>query len=103
MLSASGYWVHFLAPDSRGSQPFDIITVKDGKAMAIDCKTCASERFNISRLEDNQITAFEKWLKSGNDEPLIVIDHYGEIVFTEYSKLKSERSVKINELQKFTP
>ena len=102
-LSNAGYWVHFLAPDTRGAQPFDILAVKYGKAIAIDCKTCVSERFNISRLEDNQITAFEKWLKCGNDEPLIIIEHYGEIVFVEYSKLKNERSVKINELQKFIP
>lgn len=103
MLSDAGYWVHFLAPDIRGSQPFDIIAVKSGNAMAIDCKTCVSARFNINRLEDNQITAFEKWLKCGNDEPLIVIEHYGEIVFVEYSKLKNERSVKVDELQKFIP
>ena len=103
MLSDAGYWVHFLAPDARGAQPFDVIAAKDGKAIAIDCKTCVSERFNISRLEDNQITAFEKWLKCWNDEPLIVIEHYGDVRIVEYSTLKKERSVKVNELHKFIP
>ena len=23
LLSQKGYWVHFITPDSRGSQPFD--------------------------------------------------------------------------------
>lgn len=102
-LSDKGYWVHFLAPDARGAQPFDIIAVKNEKSIAIDCKTCVSERFSINRIEDNQISAFEKWLKCGNSEPLIVIEHYGDVVFAEYSKLKKERSVKVNELQEFIP
>lgn len=103
ILADKGYWVHFIAPNILGSQPFDIIAVKNGKAIAIDCKTCVSARFNISRLEENQIAAFEKWLKCGNSEPLIIIEHYKKIVFVEYSKLKNERTVKVDELQKFVP
>jgi Holliday junction resolvase len=103
ILAGKGYWVHFIAPDVRGSQPFDIIAAKKGMAFAIDCKTCVSTRFNISRLEENQIAAFEKWLKCGNSEPLIIIEHHKEIVLVEYSKLKNERTVKVDELQKFVP
>ena len=34
LLANRGYWVHFITPDNRGAQPFDIIAVKDGKAFA---------------------------------------------------------------------
>lgn len=99
-LSSLGYWVHFMSPDARGSQPFDVIAVKNGKALAIDCKTCVSEYFNISRMEENQIYAFEKWLRCGNSEPLVMIEHGGDIYVVEYSKLKAERSIKVNEMER---
>ena len=32
LLAQHGYWVHFITPDRTGSQPFDVIAVRDGKA-----------------------------------------------------------------------
>jgi hypothetical protein len=60
ILANHGYWVKFLDPDRTGAQPFDIIAVKSGIAYCFDCKTCVSDTFNINRLEDNQIMAFEE-------------------------------------------
>lgn len=97
LLSHNGYWVHFITPDSRGAQPFDIVAVKGGKAKAIDCKTCVNKRFTLGRLEDNQIYAFEKWLKCGNDMPLIFIKHQEKIYVVEYSDLKEKKSVQLTE------
>lgn len=95
MLSAKGYWVHFIAPDSRGAQPFDIIAVKDGKALAIDCKTCVADTFNISRLEDNQIMAFELWLRCGNEMPQVAVFHNNNIHLIPYCDLKEKKSIKL--------
>lgn len=95
ILAQNGYWVHFIVPDSRGAQPFDIIAVKDGKALAIDCKTCVADSFNISRLEDNQIMAFERWIKCGNDDPEIAIKHDNNVYLIKYSYLKKWRTIKI--------
>lgn len=97
LLSHNGYWVHFISPDSRGAQPFDIVAVKGGKAKAIDCKTCVNKRFTLARLEDNQIYAFEKWLKCGNDMPLIFIKHQEKIYVVKYSDLKEKKSVQLTE------
>ena len=96
MLSAKGYWVHFIVPDARGAQPFDIIAVKKNNAFAIDCKTCKSDIFSIRRLEDNQISAFELWLKCGNTEPLIAVKHNNLIYMLSYSELKKRRSIKLD-------
>lgn len=94
-LAESGYWVHFIVPDARGAQPFDIIAVKNGQATAIDCKTSASHRFSIRRLEDNQIMAFEKWLDCGNEMPLIVVKYDGHIYQIPYDKLKEKKSINL--------
>lgn len=94
-LAKLGYWAHFITPDTRGAQPFDIIAVKQGKALAIDCKTSAVKRFNISRLEDNQVLAFEKWIRCGNPMPIILVKYKGFIMCIEYSVLKAEKSIDL--------
>ena len=99
-LAHMGYWVHFLVPDSRGAQPFDIIAVKDGIAHAIDCKTCASSTFNISRLEDNQICAFDKWLRCQNTDPIVVVKHKDQVYPIPYTLLKEKRSIKLDDTSK---
>ena len=51
-LSKKGFWAHFINPNRNGSQPFDVIAVKDGIAYAFDCKTCVRESFSIARVEE---------------------------------------------------
>ncbi len=94
-LAQAGWWVHFLYPDARGAQPFDIIAVKNGEAMAIDCKTCSDSVFRISRLEDNQVFAFEKWLKCGNDYACIAVLHDKKIYMLEYPELKIKKKIDL--------
>ena len=88
LLAQRGYWVHFIVPDARGAQPFDIIAVKDGKAYAIDCKTSVLGRFSSTRLEDNQISAFDRWLACGNSMPYIFVKHNSKVYAVPYSELK---------------
>ena len=73
-LNRMGFWVHFITPDSAtGKQPFDVIAVKDGKAYAIDCKTCEDRYFRIGRTEDNQLLAFGKWARCGNANAFFLV------------------------------
>lgn len=97
ILSDNGYWVHFISPNETGSQPFDIIAVKDGKAYACDCKTSIKYQFSISRLEDNQIFAFEKWMSCGNNEPYVAIKWNDKIVTVPYLELKAKGKVDLRE------
>lgn len=97
LLKEQGYWVHFMSPDSRGSQPFDIITVKDGFAAAVECKTLdkSKKHFSIDRLEDNQRMAFDYWLSCGNTMPLIYVEYGDEIKVIEWGELKEKGKVEM--------
>lgn len=100
-LADRGYWAHFITPDARGAQPFDVIAVKNGRALAIDCKTCVANTFNISRMEDNQITSFEHWLRCGNEMPFVAVKHKNMIYMISYRDLKEKRSIKLCDYHKF--
>jgi Holliday junction resolvase len=65
ILSKHGYWCHNLAQNSAG-QPADVIAVKDSVAYLIDCKVCSNDRFQFSRIEENQELAMEMWRECGN-------------------------------------
>lgn len=88
LLAADGWWTHFITPAADGGQPFDIIAIKAGYPLAIDCKTCVNHIFPLSRLEDNQVMAFEKWIACGNGIPRIAVKYEGRIYLIEYERLK---------------
>lgn len=101
ILKERGYWVHFIEPNKAGAQPFDIIAVKNGKAIAIDCKTLAESKkyFSLDRLEENQKYAFNRWLDCGNGEPLIWIKQGDSKRFVEYTYLLKQAKVLFNSLK----
>lgn len=89
LMAADGYWVHFISPDNRGAQPFDVIAAKNGRVFAIDCKTCVAKSFSINRLEENQIRSFERWLKCGNEDPWVAVKHKDEVYLLKYVDLRA--------------
>ena len=101
LLSQKGYWVHFITPDSSGKQPFDIIASKDDKPLVADCKTSEKKWFSISRLEENQIMAFELWLKRGNTKAFILIKYNEEIYQIPYRMLKGLQRINLEENKNF--
>ena len=60
-LADKGCWAHKLAPNRAGAQPFDIIAARSCWAWAIDCKVCSNGEFDLTRVEENQKAAMEKW------------------------------------------
>lgn len=101
LLSRMGYWVHFITPDASGKQPFDIIASKDNFPIAVDCKTSANKWFNISRLEDNQITAFELWLDRGNEHAFVLIKYNDKIYCIPYRMLKGLKRINLEDFGNF--
>lgn len=97
ILSKDGWWVHFISPNRAGAQPFDIIAVRDGEAAAIDCKTTTRPIFPLSRLEDNQVLAFEKWSKCGNANAGLLIKWRHNVYFVEFERLLECGKVDLRE------
>ena len=93
-----GYWTHFITPDARGAQPFDVIIAKDGKTHVMDCKTSSDHIFRISRLEWNQQMAFEKWQRCGNSKAWVIIEYKDSIYMITYDDLKEKKSIDLNML-----
>lgn len=103
LLSQDGYWAHRLEEDHRGAQPFDVIAAKGGVAFAIDCKTLDEKEkyFYISRLEDNQVLAFEKWMACGNSEPMVFVKYCGETYVIRYLGLKAFGKIDMRYAEKY--
>lgn len=95
LLYGMGYWVHFISASPNGSQPFDIIAVKNDHAICGDCKTSKSPIFSLERLEDNQICAFETWIKKGNSDPIIFVKYCDKVYFLSYLRLSKEKKIDL--------
>ena len=72
MLADHGFWAHCLKDNANG-QPFDVIAARNGTAYVFDCKECASGRFQLSRIEENQKTAMSLWSETGNTMGMFVL------------------------------
>lgn len=79
-----GFWAHNLT-QNRAGQPADVIAAKDGTAVLIDCKDCEQNKFDLKRVEDNQITAMRLWEECGNDQGWFAIKINDEIYMTSYT------------------
>ena len=97
LLAARGFWVHFMSPSASGAQPCDIIACKNSMAFLFDCKTCESGVFRLSRLENNQCLAFERFIKTGNITAYLAIKHNKKIYIVPYEILKKMTKVYLLE------
>lgn len=90
IFKAGGCWVHFLNPDASGAQPFDVIAVKNGQPIAIECKTLADRNrsFPISRLEENQRYAMDCWMRCGNPTPCVAVLYRNKVYAIPYPTLR---------------
>ena len=99
-LKAEGWWVHFLTPDASGAQPFDLIAVKNSDALACDCKVSSVPIFSIQRLEENQLSAFDYWVRCGNLSPILWVKWADGIYQVDYLILKAMGKVDLRTLPK---
>ena len=97
ILSKKGYWVTMLTPKQHiGSQPADLIAIKDNKPILIDCKTCKTKYFQISRIEQNQWSAYERYKKCGNTSFILAIKYDEDIYIVPLDNIdKSKKSINL--------
>jgi len=80
ILKSRGYWVAFQTPKQHiGSQPCDLIAIKNNEHMLIDCKTCSTHLFSLSRVEENQRQAFKRYSECGNTNFILAIKYNDKI------------------------
>lgn len=90
ILRANGYWTLNIPKNVYGAQPFDVIAMRGDSVLAIDCKVCSGQaRFPLSRIEDNQWTAFEDIYDRTFAWVGIAVLYQEEIYFFQYSELVS--------------
>lgn len=89
LLKRKDYWALQIPRNRRGAQPFDVLAIKDKEIFAIDCKTSASNLFQLSRVEHNQWSAFKTITNASNGgvKAGLAIFHAGEIYWVDYSEL----------------
>lgn len=83
MLADHGFWTHCLKDNANG-QPFDVIASRNGIAYVFDCKECASGRFQLSRIEENQKNAMTLWRETGNTMGMFVLKFEELIILVPY-------------------
>ena len=86
ILSGKGYWVHNFANRKNG-QPADVIAVKNGTALLLDCKVCSNGVFDTRRIELNQHLAMRKWERCGNGTAWFAIKMDDDIYVVHYNAL----------------
>lgn len=89
MLSNNGFWAYETINKQSG-QPVDVIAVKSNIGYIIECKVTQTDRFPLSRVEDNQITAIERFAKCGNTESWFAFafaGHPDEVLFIRAEKI----------------
>lgn len=97
ILRRKGYWVTMLTPKQYiGSQPADLIAIKDNKPILIDCKTCKTKYFQINRIEQNQWLAYERYKKCGNADFVLAIKYNKKIYMIPLEVIdKDKKSINL--------
>lgn len=91
-LAQRGFWVHNLAQNKAG-QPADVIAMKDRSGWLIDCKVCTQDGFRLSRVEENQWYAMDRWIQCVKTEPAFAIllnDHSIYMIY-HYQMLQARK------------
>ena len=102
ILNRDGWWVHFISPDMKGAQPFDIIACKNARCFAADCKTSKDHIFRMDRLEWNQVLAFDKWIECGNKMPILLVKFEDRIKIVPYLDLKFSGKIDLRKCFDFS-
>lgn len=87
LLKEDGYWALRIPKNNTGAQPFDILAISGDSMLAVDCKVCKSNRFPLSRIEDNQWLAFKMLAERTNARIGIAVYHNGQVFMIPYGML----------------
>ena len=94
LLSSYGWWCHRFERKANGSQPCDIVAMKQGKNWLLDGKHCQKPYLATQRIEANQITCFkmaqEKGIPCG-----FVCEHANTLYYIPFEEVDFKKSYQI--------
>ena len=88
ILEDHGFWAHNFANRKNG-QPADIIAAKGRLAFLIDAKVCTYDVFRLSRMEENQRYAMDRWIDCENGSPYFALKTTNCVYMVTYDMLKT--------------
>lgn len=98
-LAKLNYWCTYIENESHsGGQACDVIAGKDGRIWAIDCKTLNNKNglFPLERVEQNQLFAYKRFKKCGNENFFLAILWNNNVYFVPMSIiLFEEKSIDL--------
>ena len=91
-LHKDGFWVHRIHPDESGQQPFDIIAIRGSEMCFFDAKVVTDKvSFPFSRIEDNQMNAFELVQKKTHASKIGLLIYWDDGVHNDIRYMSLER------------
>ena len=89
-LSKKGWYVVYMEKGITGSQPCDIIAIRNNLLLMIECKNLVAKNgvFNLSRIEQNQLLSYKKFKSCHNSNFILAINWNGGVYLVDFDWLK---------------
>lgn len=89
-LADDNYYIIYNEKGITGSQPFDIVAIKNNIATMIECKNLENKggKFPLSRIESNQMLAFKRAKICGNHNFILAICWNNNVYFLDFDILQ---------------
>ncbi len=101
-LSDNGYYVMYNEKGITGSQPCDIIAIKNNIATLIECKNLESKSgiFNLNRIEANQIQAYKRLKLTDNSNMVLAICWNDNVYYINFDLLQFfDKSIDLKKIE----
>lgn len=96
------YYVVYNNKGISGSQPFDILIIRDNVCFAIECKNLENKNgiFNIDRIEENQLLAYNRFLECRNHNFILAILWNNNVYFVNFDLLEYyKKSIDLKQIE----
>lgn len=101
-LFKEGYYVLYNEKGISGSQPCDIIAIKNNIATLIECKNLENKtgKFNLSRIEANQLIAYKTLKSKENSNMILAIKWNDNVYFINFDLLQFfDKSIDLKKIE----
>lgn len=89
-LFKKGYYVIYMERAVTGSQPSDIVAIKDNIAILLECKNLENKNgiFTLDRVEQNQRLSYKRFKECGNNGFYLAIQWKNAVYMVNFELLK---------------